>query len=146
MSKPQGKELIQRAILESVRGREFPRVTYASGTDLPTLSDTNLRPSRSTWCNETRSTFVEDTNHGCSYRRKRSNWQFNLLLDFDKEVSIEAWLNEISDTPLTVRDENGKLVGRVDLLSCGAVHPVAHNSAAGSKFSITFSVNNFNKY
>ena len=145
MSKPQGKELIQTAILNSVKNRDFPRVTYANDTDLPEVSAT-LRPSRSTRTNEISCDFEVDSNHGRSFRLRRRTWTFLLQLKFDKEVTIEEWINEITDTPLKVKDPSGKLVGRIELQRYAVTHPVTHNSSAGSEFAITFSVNNFRKY
>lgn len=137
------KEHIQTQLIESARAGIYYRVTYSD--NLPTLQTGKTVRPRAVLCNETRSTMEPDERNGKSFSVRRINWEFRLYLEFDREVSIEDWVDQQMREPLKVKDTSDKFIGIAELRGYSVDHPVTNGSSAGSKFVLTFRINSFRK-
>lgn len=127
---------IQRKIITLVKEGEFYRVTYDRNTGLPEdiVREESRRVSpTSVLVNEIASQFTVDEEYGRDYRLKRSQWVFEVLVEFSREVTMEFWEEAMLDLPILEADEEHGLPQVMLVLKRnGVIHPVQQNASTGT--------------
>ena len=137
------KEDIQTTIINAARSGTFYRVTYSN--NLPTVNTVSPVAPNTIQCNETNCVFEVDRRNGKGHTQRRREWGFQLILAFNREVTIEPFVDFLSDPALKAYDNANKFIGTLELRSCAAVHPTTKQGSTGSEFVLNFSVNNIRK-
>lgn len=89
-------------------------------------------------CNEVSSAFEIDTRQGRDRIQRRSSWQFELLLGFSSEVSLEDFEQALMAEPPVVPEKNGHKQIRCELVSADYQHPVQQQPSTGTQARYVF--------
>lgn len=134
---------IQNALIAAARQAEFYAVSYDPETELSPDADVTsamLAEPATVLANETGSAFVLDARMGRRLARRRASWRFNLMLEFDREVSVEFFENSLLDGPIKLgpvpEDSLPNVI--ISLVSSSVTHPPRQQPASGTKAVFTF--------
>lgn len=130
---------IQNFLTLVAREFDFPVVVYDGG--VARIGQESLKP-KSSLSNETASNFQTDGKQGRFEARRRTNWTFELVLEFDREVVLEGFEESLTAPVLRLPKEDGKAYSNVAirLLRTEADHPVQQQPSRGTIATLTFEV------
>lgn len=127
---------IQNEIRSVVLASQFPRITYSSSG--VASEGASLSPG-TILVNEVQSSFEVDKKYGESFREKRGIWQFQILLKFSAEVSLESFEDAMMNNPPSIKVD-GKTSALLVLSKSVAFHPPRQQSSNGTEATIAFAV------
>lgn len=128
---------IQNALITLVKDFDFQKVHYDPVSGLALLSEQTVRPA-GVQVNEVRSKFALDDKYGRGRVLKRQGWQFQMVLRFHQEVTIDALENYLCRNPLTVPAEENLDQVVIDLSDSVTHHPVQQQSETGTQAMLVF--------
>lgn len=140
----QGK--IHAAIVSAVMECSFPVVVYSLAGDSrsPTMSaldDSQAAAPKSITVNEIRETYRPASRNRRTQTFERDQWIWQLFLDFDQEVSIEQFVEKMTDRGLVIPADpvSGSLQVTVTMQIAPIRHPPHRGASNGT--SVNFTLN-----
>lgn len=130
------KERIQNALLAIAAAGSFFLVTYDPVTaGLVRGAATTPKSIRS---NEVSATYEEDSHYRRAFRQDRKVWRWKLYLAFDREVTCEAFEEDLLLTPRWIPRTGELRQVRLLLVDTTYTHPQQHQPAPGTTAVYTF--------
>jgi hypothetical protein len=130
---------IQNFLVELARSGVFYPVTYTKGIADPIdIGQSTRQFPGSALCNEINAEFRRDEDYGRSLKLKRVDWQFELLLMFNREVTFEFFERAFMDKPPILEAGEGFEQATLMLDSAAYEHPPQQTPANGSKATMKF--------
>ena len=130
------KERIQNALVAVATAGSFFAVTYdPTTTNLvkgAAVSPATIR------ANETSATFQEDPKWRRDVRQDRKVWRWKLYLAFDREVTCEAFEEDLLLAPRWLPRTSELRQVRLLLVDSTYTHPTQHQAASGTTAVYTF--------
>jgi len=116
---------IQNKIIDLVKGVEFYRIKYDPETGHASIDDSQPITAKSLNTNEIRSTWVRDPRAGTVVRNIRTRWDFELLLGFPVEVSLEPFEKIFEESAVLIPSDtdNGFRQAILELSAVNVQHP-----------------------
>lgn len=132
------KKRIYDALVAAARAGLFLRVGYDQGT--VTIIEGVPVPPKSVLANETRSTFGVSKRWRRTYIEQRLVWEWELLLQFDKEITAERFERAYCDAPINLpRDPANNLEAVIlRLVSSSYSHPPQQQPSNGTRLTYRF--------
>ncbi len=133
---------VQRELLNLAKTGRFYEVVY-NEEGLPQPIDleaaSKVVPS-GTNCNEVGSQFSEDRQYGRERRLKRQAWFFDLLVEFNGEVTLEEFEKDLMENIPVLPKIDSMRQATLVLVSSNMEHPVTQQGTNGTKAKFTFQV------
>lgn len=134
------KQRIQNALVELGRNGAYPPVTYDPDTgEAAADTDQSIAPE-TCLANETSARFGPAAHLRRRQAREIKNWNFALDMAWNQEVTLEPFLEQISDEPpiLPRDDANDLKQVTLNLLGGEFIHPAQQQPNRGTRAKITF--------
>jgi hypothetical protein len=134
------KELIQNALIDAGKQGTFLDANY--DPDLCTLSSGLQRTPSSIEANEVSSVFKTESRHGRKVLQDRSQWQWLLILQFEEEVILQPFEDQLLENPLCIERDIAAGVTRqvtLKLLDVSPKHPPRQGASNGTQARYRFS-------
>lgn len=141
MSKPH-RTVIQNGLVTLAREHKFPTVLYSDGLAQPSRDEgSSLRP-RTVLANEVLRTFDVDPRQGQRRALETLDWTFELLLAFDKEVSLDEFTDSLTTTIPQIGENTrlGVLPCFAELTGYEVEHPAQQDASSGTKVRFRFRI------
>jgi hypothetical protein len=136
----------QNAIVAALKTRKFPVVTYDVTTGLATQTTAEDGvAAKAVFTNEVSARFAVDKTHGRALKMVRTAWFFGLILEFDREVTIEAFESEMADEPIILPRQDDLPGLRLLLVQTSHQHPVQQSASGGSRCELLFAAEEFKR-
>lgn len=132
------KKRIYDALMAAARAGLFLRVGYEQGT--VTIIEGVPVPPKSVLANETRSTFGVSKRWRRTYIQQRLVWEWELLLQFDKEITAERFERAYCDAPINLPHDPANNLEAVilRLVSSSYSHPPQQQPSNGTRATYRF--------
>lgn len=132
--------LVHAALLARVAESKFPLVTYNNHGQEMELGE--HRPPGTARTNEIAARwFPAAVNHLTKRQRERQVWRWELILQFDRQVNLEAFEDSLgTDPPRVLRDDEHDRQIELRLDSVSYVHPPQNQPTNGTRATYTFDV------
>ena len=128
---------IHNAIYAAIAAYDFPRVSYDKDTGLRTTDDMDTENAETILIREVTSAFDEAVGNRRQPRlRERTDWQWEALVAFDNQVSLEGF-EDASPLFLPRTAELNQQV-TITLDTVQYTHPPEHASSSGTRATLTF--------
>ena len=143
MANRANKVRIQNQLITLAQAGRFFAVTYDKTTKLANpvddTSDPVIAPA-SVLSNEIQGTFSIDPNMGRRKILRRDSWVFQLLCNWDQEITVEFFEEDLLDPLPRLNDDKVNELEDVTLIlnRTEVVHPPQQNAANGSAAKFTF--------
>ncbi len=143
MANKSNKVRIQNKLIALAKAGRFFKVTYDKNTGLANDVDPGvdtIQPPASVLANEIQQTFGIDSRHGRKQILRRDSWVFQVLVQWQSEVTVEFFEEDLLDPiPILDDDKVNNLEDATLLLNrTEVVHPPTQSSANGSQAKFTF--------
>lgn len=121
---------IQTKIIETVMSGTFPIVNYDDDTHLPIEPTENDIP-KAVICNETNAGLSASKAYSAmSTKFVLRDWRFECITEFNKEVSLSSFAEELSPIKFTTE---GGLIAEITFGDMQFEHPVRQGAHSGTK-------------
>lgn len=143
MANRANKVRIQNKLITLAQAGKFFAVTYDKDTKLANpvddTSDPVIAPA-SVLANEIQGTFSIDPNMGRKKIIRRDSWVFQLLCNWDQEITVEFFEEDLLDPLPRLNDDKVNGLEDVTLIlnRTEVVHPPTQQAANGSAAKFTF--------
>lgn len=127
---------VQNALKALVDAHDFPAVSYDPTTGVASVEGT--AKAASVFVNEVRSRYKVDPNYGRAEVLKREGWQFQLMLAFHEEVSLDSFLEALMENPPVVPKDDEHSTMRLHLSTDVVNHPPQQQSSSGTQALLVF--------
>lgn len=134
------KQRIQNALVELGRGGSYPPVSYDPDTKEASADTSQSIEPATCMANETSARFGPARVLRRRTAREIHNWNFSLDLSWNVEVTLEPFLEQLSDEPpiLPRDDANDLKQVTLNLLGGEFIHPAQQQPNRGTRAKITF--------
>ena len=131
---------IQNKLVELGKDGRFFRTRYdRTGFAQPIIPTEAERVAPSSCLsNEVSGGWEEDSRYGREVAQRRTSWQFELLLEFDCEVSLEFFEYDMTRPVPRIDTPHGSLLPR--LVRSEYLHPTQASSSGGTSVTYTYEV------
>lgn len=133
------KVRIQQFLVAFTKAGTFPSILYAAGM-AQQPEDASVAPASVT-CNETGSDWAIDDRDGRKLSQTRTNWNFEVRVAWDKEVSLELFEQAWAESPPLIAKDDPNYPGdknlHLFLVSIQVTHPVEQGGPKGTKAVLT---------
>jgi hypothetical protein len=135
------KVRVHNYLINLVRSAKFYVATYGSDGKI-SFSESSTAVPKTIVANEVTSDFDIDAVFHRSKRLSRTNWDWQLILGFDKEVILESFENLLMETHLHLAKDETNDLRQVELrlISAEYTHPPKHQASSGTIVTYSFSV------
>lgn len=134
------KERIQNALVELGRAASYPPVSYNPETGEASADlNTSIAPATAL-ANEVSVRFAPARENRRSFKREIIDWRFDLHLEWNQEITLEPFFEQISDEPPILPRDDANDLKQVTLLLVGGDvrHPAQQESLRGTRSRIGF--------
>lgn len=132
---------IQQELVQLGKAGTFPVVSYNPATGEPTdIDDAVVQAPASVLANEVAVSVSPDLPMGRRRVRRRETWTFELVLDFNCEVSLELFENSLLDRVHLIKRDAPNGLAQVELFwtRTEVSHPVQQQPSAGTSARLFF--------
>lgn len=138
MARQFDKTRIQNAIRDIVSSVEYFPITYdGDSEDHAALGETAIDPS-SVEVNQTAFELAVDPRYGRSLVRTPTEWSFELILKFPKEVSLNELVQTLLESPIVPRNTEQNHPQVTLKLTDASFDEPTRKSSSGTKATFTF--------
>lgn len=128
---------IHKALRQAAKTHNFPMVNYPGNARTTTAT---VVPAKTILSNELTASFITPRRNRLTYRREKSAWTWELLVAFDRAVSLESFEDSLVESPPTIpRDEDEGTPQVVMLLEDAEYrHPPTTSPSSGTRVRYRF--------